>query len=73
MTGSPSTDLEYAIAEMIASVKIRTKKTEMEISEDLGKGPRYLTVQKSKRLLRRMPADDLQNLAAMAGKKMTFV
>ena len=73
MTGSPSTDLEHTIAEMIASVKIRTKKTETEISEDLGKGRQYLTVQKSKRLLRRMPADDLRNLAAMAGKKMTFV
>ncbi len=73
MTGSPSTDLEYTIAELIAGVKIRTKKTEAEISEALGKGRQYLTIQKSKKLLRRMAADDLRNLAAMAGKKMTFV
>ena len=72
MTGSPSTDLEYTIAELIAGVKIRTKKTEAEISETLGKGRQYLTIQKSKKLLRRMAADDLRNLAAMAGKKLTI-
>ena len=70
---TPSTNLERDIALLIAEVKIKTGWTQEEISRRLGYGDRYISVQKSKKLLRQMPVNSLRTLASMAGKRLTIV